>query len=50
MKAFIVSLSQLEDKLNDWNKRICMLLVESVTVHRDTSTTFKFHSGVDAKI
>ena len=45
MKAFIKNLSESEDKLDEWNERIWMLLVDGATVHRDSSITFKFHNG-----
>ncbi|MDD4070715.1 MAG: hypothetical protein PHF05_09770, partial [Candidatus Izemoplasmatales bacterium] len=45
MKAFIASLSESEDELNDWNERIWMLLVDGATVHRDSSITLKLNNG-----
>lgn len=50
MKVFITSLSESEDQLSDWNERIWMLLIESATVHRDSSITFKFHNGINFNI
>jgi DNA invertase Pin-like site-specific DNA recombinase len=49
MKAFIASLSESEDKLDEWNERIWMLLVDGATVHRDSSITFKLYNGIDIK-
>ena len=49
MKAFINNLSELEDKFDEWNKRIWMLLVDGATVHRDSSITFKLYNGIDIK-
>lgn len=45
MKAFIKNLSKSEDKITEWNDSIWMLLVDSATVHRDSSITFKFTNG-----
>jgi DNA invertase Pin-like site-specific DNA recombinase len=50
MKAFQANLSQSEDKLDDWNVNVWMLLVGSAKVHRDSSITFKFHNGIEIKI
>ena len=49
MQTFITNLKKSENKLNDWNIRIWMLMVESATVHRDSSITFKFRNGVSIK-
>jgi predicted nuclease with TOPRIM domain len=49
MKSFIKNLSESEDKLNEWNERIWMLLVDGATVHRDSSITFKLYNGIDIK-
>ena len=45
MKAYIANLSETEDILAEWNESIWMLLVDSATVHRDKSITFKFNNG-----
>ncbi len=49
MQTFINNLKESEDELADWNERIWMLMVESAVVHRDSSITFKFQSGVTIK-
>jgi chromosome segregation ATPase len=49
MQTFINNLKESEDKLADWNERIWMLMVESAVVHRDSSITFRFQSGVTIK-
>ena len=49
MKAFIKNLSESEDKLDEWNERIWMLLVDGATVHRDSSITFELYNGIDVK-
>jgi predicted nuclease with TOPRIM domain len=49
MQTFINNLIESEDELADWNERIWMLMVESAVVHRDSSITFKFQSGVTIK-
>jgi site-specific DNA recombinase len=49
MKAFIKNLSESEDKIDEWNERIWMLLVDGATVHRDSSITFKLYNGIDIK-
>ena len=45
MKSFLVNLEETEDQLNYWNPNVWMLMVESATVHRDTSITFRFKDG-----
>jgi len=49
MQTFINNLKELEDELADWNERIWMLMVESALVHRNSSITFKFQSGITIK-
>jgi hypothetical protein len=49
MKVFIKNLSESEDKLDEWNERIWMLLVDGATVHRDSSITFKLYNGIYVK-
>ena len=50
MKSFLTNLTQSEDKLDDWNESLWMLMVDSATVHRDSSITFRFQNGNDATI
>jgi len=50
MKSFLANLSQSEDELDGWNESLWMLMVDSATVHRDSSITFIFHNGEVAKI
>jgi len=50
MKSFLANLFQLEDELDDWNESLWMLMVDSATVHRDSSITFRFQNGNDATI
>ncbi len=45
MKSYLANLSETEDILDEWNESIWMLLVDSATVHRDKSITFKFQDG-----
>ncbi len=45
MQTFINNLEESEDELADWNERIWMLMVESATVHRDSSITFELQNG-----
>jgi len=45
MKSFLANLSQSEDELDDWNESLWMLMVDSASVHKDTSITIKFHNG-----
>ena len=49
MKSYLVNLSVTEDILDEWNESIWMLLVDSATVHRDKSITFKFQDGKELK-
>ena len=46
MEMFIKNFKISTDDLTYWNERIWMLMVESATVHRDSSSTFKFHNGI----
>ncbi len=50
MKSFLANLAQSEDILDDWNESLWMLMVDSATVHRDSSIMFRFHNGVECKI
>lgn len=50
MKAFIVNLEKSESYIKDWNERIWMLLVESATIHRSGSITFKFNNGLSLNV
>jgi hypothetical protein len=49
MQTFIKNLKKSEGELADWNERIWMFMVESAIIHRDSSITFKFQSGVTLK-
>ena len=49
LTAFISSLENSEDQIQYWNEMIWMLIVESATVHRDSSITFKFYNGLTVK-
>lgn len=49
LTAFISSLENSENQIQYWNEMIWMLIVESATVHRDSSITFKFHNGLTVK-
>jgi len=49
MKSYLLNLSVTEDILDEWNESIWMLLVDSATVHRDKSITFKFQDGTELK-
>lgn len=49
LTAFISSLENSEDQIQYWNEMVWMLIVESATVHRDSSITFKFYNGLTVK-
>ncbi|NWH10178.1 zinc ribbon domain-containing protein [Acholeplasma laidlawii] len=49
LRAFISSLENSDHQIKYWNEMIWMLIVESATVHRDSSVTFKFHNGLEIK-
>jgi hypothetical protein len=49
MKSFLANLTQSEDKLDDWNESPWMLMVDSATVHRDSSITFRFNNGKEIR-
>lgn len=46
IRAFISSLESSETQIQYWNEMVWMLIVESATVHRDSSITFKFYNGL----
>lgn len=48
-RAFISSLESSEAQIQYWNEMVWMLIVESATIHRDSSITFKFHNGLTVK-
>jgi site-specific DNA recombinase len=50
MKAFINNLNQSVDKLDEWNERIWMLLVESAIVHKDKKISFKLNNGEEVTV
>jgi len=50
MKSFIASLSQSEDKLDEWNESVWMFLVDSGIIHRDESITFRFKNHIFKEI
>jgi len=50
MQTFTTNLKKSENKLNNWNERIWMLMVGSAVVHRDSRISFRFHNGDESKI
>ncbi len=49
LSSFIANLHQSEDKLDEWNERIWMLLIDSAIIHRDEKITFKFKDGLEVR-
>jgi chromosome segregation ATPase len=45
INEFLSNLKHSEDKLSEWNDSFFTMMVESGTVHRDQSITFKFKNG-----
>ncbi len=45
MKTFVKNLISSPKHLSDWDERIWRLLVESATVHIDSTITFKLKNG-----
>lgn len=50
LEAFIGSIEFCADTLLEWNEDIWNLLVESGTVHKDGSITFKFKNGTEITV
>jgi len=50
IEAFIASLKKTSDTLLEWDDDIWNILVESGTVHRDGSITFKFKNGKEITV
>jgi len=48
--AFIASLKKTSDTLLEWDDDIWNVLVESGTVYRDGSITFKFKNGTELTV
>ncbi len=46
LKSFLSVMNKSEDKLNDWNEDIWMLMVENGTINRDKSITFKLKGAL----
>ena len=42
LKSFLSAMNKSEDKLNDWNEDVWMLMVENGIINRDKSITFKY--------
>lgn len=49
MKSFLSVLFKFEDRIDEWNKHIWMLMVENAIVHRDSTIIFKLYNGVKIK-
>jgi hypothetical protein len=50
LKAFISNLIKTDDKLQDWNENVWLMLVKRAVVHRDDSITFIFYNGDETKL
>jgi len=50
LKAFISNLMKTDDKLQDWNEHVWLMLVKRAVVHRDDSITFIFYNGDETKL
>jgi len=45
MNEFLTNLKKLEDRMSEWNDAFFTMMVESGTVHRDETITFKMKNG-----
>jgi hypothetical protein len=45
MNEFLANLKRAEDKMSEWNDSFFTMLVESGTVHRDKTITFRLKNG-----
>ena len=50
LRAIALSLKDEPDRIMRWNKEAWMMTVESATVHRDKTITFKFYSGEEVRV
>jgi len=50
MRTYLNNIIQSAEELDQWNERICLLMVESAVVHRDSSITFKYRNSEDVVI
>ena len=49
LSSFVINLNSSDDKLDEWNERIWMLLIDSATIHRDEKITFKFKDDLEVR-
>ena len=49
LKAFRAALEKSTEKLEYWDDNIWMLLIENAVVRRNSSISFKFYNGLEAK-
>ncbi len=49
MESFLSVMYKSEDRIDEWNKYIWMLMVENAIVHKDSSITFKLFNGLEIK-
>ncbi len=47
MESFVSVMYKSEDRIDEWNKHIWMLMVENAVVHRDSTITFKLYNGLE---
>ena len=47
MNEYLANLKKAEDRMSKWNESFFTMMVESRTVHRDETITFKLKNGFE---
>lgn len=50
LKTFLAQLKKAKTTLQEWDDEVWMTLVESGTVHKDKSITFKYYNGNEVTV
>jgi hypothetical protein len=49
MSEFLANLKKAEDRMSEWNESFFTMMVESGTVHRGETITFKMKNGKEIR-
>ena len=50
MRAYLEAMKQADDYLEEWSVEAWVLMVETATVNRDKTITFKFVNGKEVRV
>ena len=50
MRAYLETMKQADDYLEEWSVEAWILMVETATVNRDKTITFKFVNGKEVRV